>query len=86
VILSSLSNKKRWKKQLMEEFELQQQPYYSKLLLGSPLEIANVDDSDLQLVAGVPSDPPPAPPTAVKKKKKRSLPGTPGAYICSPLS
>ncbi|BAB93256.1 putative zinc finger protein [Oryza sativa Japonica Group] len=61
----------------MEEFELQQQPYYSKLLLGSPLEIANVDDSDLQLVAGVPSDPPPAPPTAVKKKKKRSLPGTP---------
>uniref|UniRef100_A0A0E0JTC8 Protein EARLY HEADING DATE 2 n=1 Tax=Oryza punctata TaxID=4537 RepID=A0A0E0JTC8_ORYPU len=59
----------------MEEFEMQQ-PYYSKLLLDGPLKIASVDESDLQLVAGVSSDPPPAPPPAVKKKK-RSLPGTP---------
>ncbi|KAF0923478.1 hypothetical protein E2562_006366 [Oryza meyeriana var. granulata] len=63
------------------EFEMhqqqQQQPYYSKLLLGSPMEIASVDDSDLQLVAGAPSEPPPAGPPSVKKKKKRSLPGTP---------
>uniref|UniRef100_A0A0D9V9Y6 C2H2-type domain-containing protein n=1 Tax=Leersia perrieri TaxID=77586 RepID=A0A0D9V9Y6_9ORYZ len=61
----------------MEEFELQQQqpPYYSKLLLGSPLEIANVDDGDLHHIAGAPSEPPPAPAPTVKKK--RSLPGTP---------
>uniref|UniRef100_J3L7K6 BIRD-IDD transcription factor fourth C2HC zinc finger domain-containing protein n=1 Tax=Oryza brachyantha TaxID=4533 RepID=J3L7K6_ORYBR len=65
----------------MEEFEMhhqqQQQSCYSKLLLGSPLvEIANVDDGELQRFAGATSEPPPAGSPAVKKKK-RSLPGTP---------
>ncbi|KAL5228692.1 hypothetical protein ABZP36_016957 [Zizania latifolia] len=62
------------------KFELHQQqpPYYSKLLLDSPTEIANVDGSDLQHVAGAPmSEPPPPAPAPAVKKKKRSLPGTP---------
>ncbi|KAG8054043.1 hypothetical protein GUJ93_ZPchr0001g30262 [Zizania palustris] len=61
-----------------DELHQQQPPYYNKLLLDSPTDIANVDGSDLQHLAGVPmSEPPPPAPALAVKKKKRSLPGTP---------